>query len=276
MRSALTAAKHFVRSAAELRAAGARRARPRVRRRSRRPTRAGPSSTNVFNRTPMADRSGASLPVRAQFTSSARTGQALLFLPRAGSPAGDWSADDVLELNVHLREGLVRMAHAAAGPAHQRIAVAQDRAHGADLVGGAGAAARQTHRVQVLQPLAVLHAGHAAGQVFAMPRVDQADLDAGLLQDLEEGGSHRRRPIPWRRCAAAFFEPIADEERIIGEGAAGLEPASSGTATWRSRHPSRTSWRFSCLTLDEPSARHSPIQIPCPVVSIQWNEQRRG
>lgn len=57
-------------------------------------TRAGPSSMNGFKRTPVAGRPTASLPVRAPFTSTARTWQALKFLPREGSPAGDWFAPD--------------------------------------------------------------------------------------------------------------------------------------------------------------------------------------
>ena len=65
-----------------------------------RATRAGPSSMNGFKRTPVASRSTASLPVRAQFTSAARTGQALLFLPREGSPAGDWFAREKLAAQV--------------------------------------------------------------------------------------------------------------------------------------------------------------------------------
>ena len=45
-----------------------------------------------FNETPLAGRTTASLPVRTQFTSAARTWQARLFLPREGSPAGGWFA----------------------------------------------------------------------------------------------------------------------------------------------------------------------------------------
>ena len=52
----------------------------------------GAKLLNGFFKSPVAGRPTASLPVRAQFTSAARTWQALLFLPREGSPAGDWFA----------------------------------------------------------------------------------------------------------------------------------------------------------------------------------------
>jgi len=46
----------------------------------------GTKLLNGFVKTPVAGRSTASLPVRAQFTSTARTWQALKFLPRKGRP----------------------------------------------------------------------------------------------------------------------------------------------------------------------------------------------
>ena len=53
----------------------------------------GAKLLNGFRKTPVAGRPPASLPVRAQCTSTARTWQARLFLPREGSPAGDWFAN---------------------------------------------------------------------------------------------------------------------------------------------------------------------------------------
>ena len=56
----------------------------------------GAKLLNGFDKTPVAGRPTASLPVRAQFTSSARSWQALLFLPREGLPAGNWFANHAL------------------------------------------------------------------------------------------------------------------------------------------------------------------------------------
>ena len=70
-----------------------------------RATRAGPSSMNGFKRTPVASRPTASLPVRAQFTSTVRTWQARLFLPREGLPAGNWFANHTLRTRHDARVG---------------------------------------------------------------------------------------------------------------------------------------------------------------------------
>jgi hypothetical protein len=50
-----------------------------------------------LQRTPLAGRSTASLPVRGQLTSPHRPLQDRMFLLRKGSPAGDWRAPDKLE-----------------------------------------------------------------------------------------------------------------------------------------------------------------------------------
>ena len=60
----------------------------------------GTKLRNGFLRTPVASRPTASLPVRAQCTSTAPTWQAHLFLPREGLPAGNWFAPEKLALQV--------------------------------------------------------------------------------------------------------------------------------------------------------------------------------
>ena len=119
------------------------------------------------------------------------------------------------------------MAHAAAGPAHERVPMAEDRPHGADLVGGPEAAAQQADGVEILQPLAVLHVGLAAGQVFAVARVDEADVQPRRLEDLEErdpidaGGLHRDGGD------ATFLEPVAHGVQVLGEGGEGTHRAGA-------------------------------------------------
>ena len=61
----------------------------------------GAKLLNGFKQTPVAGRPTTSLPVRAQFTSTARTWQARLFLPREGPPAGDWFALEQNALDSH-------------------------------------------------------------------------------------------------------------------------------------------------------------------------------
>jgi len=54
----------------------------------------GAKLLNGFNETPVAGRPTASLPVRAQSTRAFELRQARMFLPRKGSPAGDWFAPE--------------------------------------------------------------------------------------------------------------------------------------------------------------------------------------
>jgi hypothetical protein len=102
------------------------------------------------------------------------------------------------------------------------------------LIGGTKAAAQETDRVQVLQPLAVLHIGLATGQIFAVARVDQHHFQSRAFEDLEE-----RDPIHAGRFQrdggdTALPEPVAQGQQLFGESgevadSCGSEPG--GTAT---------------------------------------------
>ena len=77
----------------------------------------GAKLTHGFNETPLAVRPPASLPVHTQFTSIVRTWQARLFLPREGSPAGDWLANHVLQRTPRRALGLFDNVWPAPRPA---------------------------------------------------------------------------------------------------------------------------------------------------------------
>ena len=71
--------------------------------------------------------------------------------------------------------------------------------------------------MQVLEPLAIEHIALASGHVLDVPRVDQADLEAMLLKDVEE-----RNPVDPGRLHgdgldAALFEPSGEPLEVDGE-----------------------------------------------------------
>ena len=112
--------------------------------------------------------------------------------------------------------------------------MAENGAHGTDLIDRAEAAAQQADGVEVLQPLAILHIGLATGQVFAMARVDQADFDPRRCQDLEEWNPVNAGGLHGHGGHAAFLQPIPQLKEILGEGGEGAHGAGA-TAGWH-RH----------------------------------------
>ena len=115
----------------------------------------------------------------------------------------------------------MQVAHAPARAAQERLAMAQDGAHGADLIGGTKAAAQQADGVEVLQPLAVLHVGLAPGQILAMPRVDQADFDPGGVEDLKQRNPIHAGGLHGHGGHAAVLQPVAQGVEVFGEGGKG-------------------------------------------------------
>ena len=70
-------------------------------------------------------------------------------------------------------------------------------AQGDDRIGGAEAAAQQPQDVEVAEPLTIRDVALAAGDVLHVPRVDEDDVEAARLENLEDrnpvdaGGLHR-------------------------------------------------------------------------------------
>ena len=144
-------------------------------------------------------------------------------------------ADDVLELNVHLGQGLVHEADLIGGTTDEAVAVTEERADDANNLRGAKAGVEQTHRVKILEPLTILDVGLATGEIFAMTGIDQADLKAGGVEDLEERNPIDAGGFHGDGSDATGFEPVTQLEQRIGEGLKGTD--GLGIGVWRDGDP---------------------------------------
>lgn len=73
--------------------------------------------------------------------------------------------------------------------------------------------------MQATQPLGVAHVGFAPWDVFGIAGVDQHDLEAALLEDLEHGDPVDAGGFHGHGANAAAFEPIGETVQVAGEGA---------------------------------------------------------
>ena len=98
------------------------------------------------------------------------------------------SADDMLERDVHWREGLVHLLDGLAGRGPQQGALPPIAAQDAYLIRGAKGAGQQTEGLEPLPPLAVMDI--TCGPPPDLPylwRVDQQPLEPPALQSLKAG-----------------------------------------------------------------------------------------
>src|SRR6266446_434186 len=110
-------------------------------------------------------------------------------------------ADDVLQLEVHLREGFLHMLDVLAGIGEEHGALAEVTAQHADLVRRPERTSQQAKGMEALNPLTVMHVAFGPAFDFLdLLRVDQEHLEATRLEQLKE-----RDPIDpgglrsWRR-----------------------------------------------------------------------------
>ena len=93
--------------------------------------------------------------------------------------------------------------------------MAHQRANLANGLFGAKRRPQQTHRMQVLKPLAIQHVGFSAGNMMHMLSIHQVNFDSACLQNLEQrypihtGGFHSYR------IDAASLQPVGQLVQIL-------------------------------------------------------------
>ena len=93
-------------------------------------------------------------------------------------------ADDVVKLEVHLVKCFLHVLDMCGAVAQEHIPLAGDGAEAADLFSRTERGGEQSVAVQLLEPLAIEDISLFAGDVFDIPGIDQADLDAEMLEDV--------------------------------------------------------------------------------------------
>ena len=123
--------------------------------------------------------------------------------------------------------------------------MSDDGAHGTDLAGGPEVPPQEAVGVQVLDPLAVLQVGLAAGEVLAAVFIGQADLDACGFKDLEEGDPENAGGLHCHGGDLASPEPVVEGVEVFGEGgegAHGVRPLKSQVRRCRCRRRGGRGW----------------------------------
>lgn len=120
------------------------------------------------------------IPQLSQGGGVAFTGENGRHHPRARFPHE--VTEHVVHMKIHLIEGLVHELHLPGGFAHQRVALAPERAHHPNRHRRVKRRVQKTHGMELLRPLGVSDVGLATGHVLEMPGVDQTDINPGVLE----------------------------------------------------------------------------------------------
>jgi len=91
-----------------------------------------------------------------------------------------------MDLDIHLAQCLLHVQGVLGGHLQQAAAVAPQCPQRADFLRRAEARSQQPDRMQVLNPLAVGYVALAAWNALPIMGVDQANLQAARLQQLEQ------------------------------------------------------------------------------------------
>ena len=86
-----------------------------------------------------------------------------------------WRATAV-NLEIHLIKRFLHVQHMLCRHLDQTAAVSPERANSADEAGRTETGTQQTHRMEVLKPLAIGYVGFPAGNILYVLRIDEAHL----------------------------------------------------------------------------------------------------
>jgi hypothetical protein len=120
-------------------------------------------------------------------------------------------------LHIHLDQRLLHPLHERAGALDQGGAMAQIGAECDDAIGGAKATTEQAQDVQIAKPLAIGHIALAAGEILHMAGIDEDDLKAARVEDLEHGNPIDAGGFHRDVRDAAARQPLGQPLQITGE-----------------------------------------------------------
>src|SRR3954451_6319890 len=103
------------------------------------------------------------------------------------------------------------------GHLHQTVAVAEQRSQRAHLLRRAKRSLQQTHRMQILQPLAIAYVRLPARHVLHVMSINQTHLETVLFQDLKQRDPENSGRFHRNRFHAAFSEPLRNFVQIFRE-----------------------------------------------------------
>ena len=144
--------------------------------------------------------------------------------------AGD-VADDVLEFDVHLGQGLLHVLDVVGGVPDEHGALAQVGTQDADLSLGTEGSLEQSEGMELLEPLAIEHVGLASRNTLEVAGIDQPDGKAPLLEDLEQGDPVDAGGFHDHGGDVAAGQPLGQGIEIGGEGAEPSHVAPVGVAS---------------------------------------------
>jgi hypothetical protein len=144
-------------------------------------------------------------------------------------------ADDVVELQVHEGQGLLHALDVGGRGRDELIAMPHERPDRRDLGRRAEAAPQESEGVELLDPLTVQDVRLAARDALDVEGVDEQNLEAAVLEDLEQGDPVDPGRLHGDGGDAAGLEPVGELEERMGEA---LElPNRVRVAIFRHRDP---------------------------------------
>ncbi|MCU1295797.1 MAG: hypothetical protein JWO91_75 [Acidobacteriaceae bacterium] len=103
-------------------------------------------------------------------------------------------AQHIGQLDIHLGQSFLYPLNMSARSSHQVVALSPMGPYRADLLDGPERISQESIRVQLHQPLTLLHIGFASRQTIRLSGIDQVHFETSLFQDVED-----RDPVDTRR-----------------------------------------------------------------------------